>query len=110
MIRGIGAGLITSAVALALGEPLPGPLTCAAAMAMVFVGYGGLMSVLFIMTPSTVQGPCRSAATDITAVIISALKWGTSIPIPLIFTTCTATTDGERSNTTAPSPGQRKKS
>ncbi|WP_067050836.1 DMT family transporter [Methanofollis ethanolicus] len=49
MIKGLGAGTVTFFIARALGEAIPSPETCCAAMIIGFLGYGGLMSVFFLM-------------------------------------------------------------
>ena len=48
-VKGLVAGTITLIFALAAGEHLPDPATAAAAMAVGFLCYGGLTSILFLL-------------------------------------------------------------
>ncbi|MFA7562043.1 MAG: EamA family transporter [Methanoculleus sp.] len=48
-IKGAGAGTIVFFIALAAGEHLPAPTVAAAAMAIGFLCYGGLTSILFLL-------------------------------------------------------------
>jgi drug/metabolite transporter (DMT)-like permease len=48
-VKGIGAGTATLLIAVAAGEHLPDPATAAAGMAVGFLCYGGLTSILFLL-------------------------------------------------------------
>ncbi len=48
-VKGIGAGTATLLIAIAAGEHLPDPATAAAGMAVGFLCYGGLTSILFLL-------------------------------------------------------------
>lgn len=60
-VKGLGAGLLSLATAALLAEPLPSLTTCLAAMTVGCISYGGLTSILFILSLRTV-GTARTGS------------------------------------------------
>jgi drug/metabolite transporter (DMT)-like permease len=86
MIKGFGAGMISLAIAILLGETLPDPGTCLIAMAIGFLSYGGITSVLFLMALRGI-GTSRTgsflAVSPFFGVIISFLLF--TEPLDILF-------------------------
>ncbi|QSZ66054.1 DMT family transporter [Methanofollis aquaemaris] len=87
MIKGFGAGAVTFVIARLFGEAMPDPATCLAAMAIGFLGYGGMMSVFFMMALRGI-GSARTSALVSTSpffgVFVSFLLF-TEEPRPAFF-------------------------
>ncbi len=60
-VKGLGAGLLSLLLAHLLGEALPSPGTCFLAMLAGFLSYGGLVSVLFLLSLRSV-GTARTGS------------------------------------------------
>ncbi|QYZ79482.1 DMT family transporter [Methanofollis formosanus] len=60
-VKGLCAGTLSLLVATLLAEPLPSPTTCLAAMAVGCISYGGLTSILFILSLRSV-GTARTGS------------------------------------------------
>ncbi|WP_130646518.1 DMT family transporter [Methanofollis fontis] len=90
MIKGLAAGLITLGIASLLGESIPSIPTCCIAMAIGFLGYGGLMSVFFMMALRGI-GSARTGALVSTSpffgVAVSLLRF-TDLPGPTFYLSC----------------------